>query len=286
MSTNRWTHPLPRLAISCLLLLTISVFAQSTPANSSATRIIIPNETAEGISEANFYPENLLRLALLKTADTDGETYLEYFEESFGRERLRSLLREGNGIDVLWSSSTPQRDKDLLPVKFNIMKGLNEYRVLLIREEDKEKFAKIKTLDELRHLKAGTGVHWSDTLILKTNELPYTTSWAYEPLFKMLAAKRFDYMARGMQEIRHELVANKDLHLTTADTVMLHYHQPIYYYVSPKNPQLADRIMRGLQLAQEDGTFDQLFYSVPEHRLASEDIKNNTRIIFDLKSPE
>lgn len=250
------------------------------------TTIIIPNETANAVSDANFYPENLLKLALKKTEFTDGRATVSYFEGPFGRERLRSLLRQGENIDVLWSSSTPERDLELLPVKFNIMRGLNEYRVLLIREEDKEKFAQIKTLDELRQYRAGTGIHWSDTQILKTNNMPYTTSWAYEPLFKMLAAKRFDYMARGMQEIKHELIAHTDLHLTVADTIMLHYHQPIYFYVSRKNPKLADRIRRGLEMAEGDGTFERLFLSVPEHRDAVEAIKNNKRMIFSLKKAE
>lgn len=257
-----------------------------TATNKKITRIVIPNETANAVSEANFYPENLLKLALQKTELTDGRTSISYFEGPFGRERLRSLLRQGEGIDVLWSSSTPERDLELLPIKFNIMKGLNEYRVLLIRAEDKEKFARIKTLDELRQYRAGTGIHWSDTLILKTNGLPYATSWAYEPLFKMLAAKRFDYMARGMQEIKHELVMHADLNLTVADKVMLHYQQPIYFYVSRKNPKLADRIRRGLEMAEGDGTFNRLFFSIPEHRDAAEAIKNNTRLIFHLKKPE
>lgn len=250
------------------------------------TRIIIPNESANAVSEANYYPENLLKLALQKTEFTDGRATVSYFDGSFGRERLRSLLRQDEGIDVLWSSSTPERDLELLPIKFNIMRGLNEYRVLLIRAEDKEKFAQIKTLDELRKYRAGTGIHWSDTLILKTNDIPYATSWAYEPLFKMLAAKRFDYMARGMQEIKHELVAHADLNLTIADKVMLHYHQPIYFYVSRKNPKLADRILRGLNLAEGDGSFDRLFFSIPEHREATEAIKNNSRLIFNLKRAE
>lgn len=295
MQTNSRTYPLLLLAFCCAFFIEkasaqeASITKQVTNAdtvNSSAeARIIIPNETAQGISEANYYPENLLKLALQKTEDTYGKTSVQYFEEPFGRERLRSLLREGNGIDVLWSSSTPQRDQELLPIKFNILRGLNEYRVLLIREEDKEKFANIKSLDDLRHFKAGTGIHWSDTLILKTNNLPYTTSWAYEPLFKMLAAKRFDYMARGMQEIKHELITHSDLHLTVADKVMLHYHQPIYYYVSPKNPKLAERILKGLEMAQADGSFDRLFYSIPEHRYATDEIQNNTRVIFNLEKP-
>ncbi len=213
-----------------------------------------------------FY-EAALRLALSKTATPDETLEIRYYDTYVGRERLRVLVSKGEP-DIMWSSSTPEREQQLEPVKFNLLKGINEYRYLLIREKDVYKYAGVKTLEDLRQFTVGAGVHWSDTIIFRDNDFKVMTSWSHYSLFRMLAAGRFDFMARAYNEITTELNLYPDYHLAREPHLVLHYPQPIYFFVSKENKALAERLQTGLQLAQLDGSYDKLFFSVPEYRAA------------------
>ena len=171
-----------------------------------------------------------------------------------------------NDLDIMWSSSTPEREEQLEPVRFNLLRGINEYRFLLIRAEDQEKFAQIDNLEQLRQMRAGAGTHWSDAQILRDHGFEVATSWNHGGLFRMLSIKRFDFMARTYNEIQHELATYPEYKLAAENHLLLHYQQPIYYFVRKGNQALAQRIERGLALAQADGSLDELFFSIPDFK--------------------
>ncbi len=274
--------------ILCRQLLLLCVYLCCVRANSaiaSTQYIFIPDAMSHDHIDLNYYPEELLKLVLQKTDATYGRTEIKFYPLIIGRNRARAVLMNKLGLDVIWSSSTHQREEQLLAIKFNLFKGINEYKILLIRNEDQEKFAKVQTLADLRHFKAGTGTHWQDTQVLTFNNIPFVTSWNYEPLFKMLAAKRFDYMVRGSQEISSELVLHPTLPLMAEQTLLLHYKQPLYYFVHKDNTILAERILRGLNLAQADGSLDALLESVPGY-IALDELHSKQRRVFELADPE
>jgi hypothetical protein len=267
-----------------ILLVTYLIIFHS--ANAKAQYITIPQSTSHDNTSGNYYPEELLKLALKKTEMSDGKADVRFFPYITGRERLRAILKNNLGLDVIWSASTKQREEQLLSVKFNLLQGINEYKILLIRSSDQEKFSNVKTLTDLRNFKAGTGTHWQDTQILTLNEMPFVTSWDYEPMFKMLAAKRFDYMIRNATEIWNEVQLHNNLNLMAEKTLLLHYEQNMFYFVRKENTQLADRILRGLNLALADGSLDILLKSVPGNRIALEEIQKKQRIFLELNTSE
>lgn len=261
-----------------LLSTSINLFAQSQ------TLVIPAPEALDSNGRPSDYFESLLKLAFNKTAE-EGEIRFEYFPHRPQKERIRKMLIQQQGVDLIWSSSTPKREEEMLAIKINLLKGINEYRLLLIREEDQVEFDKIKSLDDLKKFRLGTGIHWSDTTIFKQNQFNCFITGDYKNMFSALRRKRFDFMARGIHEIPSEMETYKDLKLATENHLLLHYPQPIYFFVHKSNTKLADRITRGLETALKDGSFDQLFMESPNFRKALEDVNQamDQRLLLQLK---
>jgi hypothetical protein len=233
---------------------------------------------------SRFY-EQVLRLALAKTGTASEQVQFEYHPNFVNRERARRMVKQGV-LDIVWSSSNKKREAELLPVKFNLIRGINEYRLLLIRAVDQPKFDQVKNLTDLQKFKIGSGTHWSDTGVYRFNGLPLVTSFAYESMFRMLGAKRFDYMARSIQEIHSEVEHYGALGLAIEKNLVIHYPQPIYFFVNKNNGALAARIQRGLEIAGTDGSLDELFFATPNFRKAWEDLQQLDRKVIELNVPE
>lgn len=238
----------------------------------------------EPAATGHFYVD-ALRLALSKSAPPGEEIDLQYFNSYVGRERLRLMVAQGN-LDLMWSSSTKEREERLYAIKFNLLKGINEYRFLLIRAEDTEKFAKVDNLEDLRKFNVGGGIHWSDMQIFQANDFHTVTSWQYNSLFKMLAAKRFDFMPRTFSEIITEVEENRDMNFVMEPHIILHYEQPIYFFVAKNNHALARRIQEGLDKAQKDCSLDKLFFSVPHYKATWEYLQRMDKKILHLEHKE
>lgn len=242
-----------------------------------------PLEVTAQTHEIYFY--NLLELALEKTRHTHGPYQLERLKRILTHQRYIAEVSRNDGIiDVTWTMINQEREDKLLPIKISLLRGMNSYRVFLIRKEDQAKFRAIKTREDLKQYTAGSGSVWPDTAILLANGLPVVTSAHYELLFTMLQRKRFDYFPRGVYEVWNEHNAHSDKGFVIEDTLMFHYPAPIYFFVNKNNTQLAERIERGLKIAISDGSFDELFFSTPGFERGYNEINNKNRKIFHLQT--
>jgi ABC-type amino acid transport substrate-binding protein len=199
------------------------------------------------------------------------------------RERLRQMLTDGQ-LDVMWSTTTPEREVQALPVRFNLLKGTNELRFLLVRAADLPRLLPLRTLDALRTLRAGAGTFWSDAQILRANGFAVETTPKFESLFRMLQLGRFDFIPRTREEIDAELLRFADLKLAELPGVALQYRQPLYFFVARDKPQLAERLLRGLTLAAADGSFDTLFMAEPALRAALAQLRGYTGLRLQLRA--
>lgn len=244
-------------------------------------KVITPPLEKSARNHIYYFPE-LLELALSKTEATDGPFQLEYYPRMHTVSRFLAKLRQGNGVNVMWHMQNDEVDQTLLKIPISLLYGLNSHRVFLIRAEDRDKFAAIKTLDQLKTLKAVSGEEWPDTPILRSHGLPVVTAAHYELLFNMLEGRRADYFPRGLYEIWEEQQIHADKGFVIEDSLMLYYDASIYFYVNPQDKALADRIERGLRIAIQDGSFDELFFSVPAFKRGHDEIANQKRRVFDL----
>ena len=253
-------------------------------ADQQLLRIVTP--TLEKSSQSHdIYFLQLLQLILKKTEATDGPFTVDQCKERYtGKRFISELARDDGAINIIWTMNDRKRDQELLPIKISLLKGMNSYRVFLIRKADQEKFHKIHTIKDLSQYSAGLGANWPDTPIMQSNGLSVITSAHYELLFTMLAAKRFDYFPRGVYEPWDELAMHQEKDLVVEDSIMLHYPAPIYFFVNRKDVKLANRIERGLKIAIEDGSFDQLLFSIPAFKKGFEEMRNPSRRLLNLNA--
>lgn len=245
-------------------------------------KIVIP--PIEKTSETHVaYFHDVLELALKKTETSDGPFEISYSTEMTSVNRNLADLKNDVNINVMWTTIDKRREQELLPIRISLLRELNNYRIFLIRDGDQSRFDQVKTLNDLRKLAAGLGSQWPDADVMRNDGFNVVTSPNYASLFKMLVAKRFDYFPRGLYEIWDEAALNKDQGIVIEKTLMLYYQAPFYFFVNKKNTALADRIERGLNIALADGSFDELFLSVPSYKRGMEEQKNSQRKLFLLQ---
>ncbi len=245
-------------------------------------QVRVPSPPPSSKGHSNYFPQ-LLRLALEKTRATDGPFEISHYKHPLSSLRQIAELKKSGAVNLMWDGTNREREAELLAVRISLLRELNDYRVFLIRAEDQGRFRAVRSLDDLRQMRAGAGVNWPSTEILRANGLPVATSITFENLFAMLRVKRFDYMPRGVYEAFYEQRTHASEGIVIEKTIFLHYHVPFYFFVSRDNPALADRIERGLNLALKDGSFDALFNSFPSFKSGLAEIKAKRRRVFELK---
>ena len=263
----------------------------SATAHGNMQSALTPPETQCIVRISDFKPENIamnypmaiLKMALEKTETEFGPCKIE-MRPTGSHSRLLKQVASGS-IDVAWFVSTAEREGALQPIFIPIFQGLHGYRVLIIRQGDEEKFAKIRDLEGLRKLTAGQASDWQSTDILRANNLPVDTSGSPEQLFIMVAAKRFDYFPRAFHEPVNELEQRSQLPLTIEPHLLLHYVVPDYFFVSRTNKALAERISLGFRRGIADGSRDRIRESMLKLKELIQIIKPGKRHLIELKNP-
>lgn len=237
------------LRLSYLLSYLLSAFLFSV----NAQTVVVPK--VQGEKEQILY--DILALALSKSAPS---IRLSTLPEVLNEAQLVSEV-ESESVDVMWSGGDKEKDDRLQAVRIPVLKGLLGHRIFLIREQDKARFATIQTFEDLLEFEAGQGRFWGDTQILKSADIPTVTTIKYKNLFPMLEGGRFDYFPRALHEPFIEAENHKDLDLVVDSNVMLVYPYAMYFYVNKNDKRLHNLIYRGFEMAIEDGSYDELFFS-------------------------
>lgn len=248
----------------------------------AADDIAIRHSHKTDINTEDYYFYHLLELVLLKTKKQWGLARIKELPYRLEDKRLRSGLMQGK-VDVIWSPTSEAFEAQMLPVRVSLLKDLNNYRLLLIRKGEQPVFSKIRSLDDLRKLKGGMSSQWTDARIMEYNRLPLAQVVGYGKLFKMLAAKRFDYFSRGLYQIYSEVNFYPELELQIEQELILSYSNEVFFFVNKNNPELALRLEAGLAIAQRDGSFDQLFNSIPRYQWGMELLKKHQRRVIELE---
>ncbi|MES2823857.1 MAG: hypothetical protein V4732_09665 [Pseudomonadota bacterium] len=280
---NHWVYSCFTFNRLCKLL-SWYVLLVCCGANAEVLQVSISNPQNLNSSDPRYYFEKLLFLALTKTSETDGPFVIRHNYHGNGTERDRAMLIAGIGIDVMWGTVTSERRDTVRVVSANILKDLNNYHILLINSHDQASFDKINSLDELRKLTVGSGLHWTDTKILKANGFNVITTPNYLGLYKMLEARRVDFISRGLHEIGYDFLNFAKDGLVIENNLILKYDMLAKYsfFVKKDNIKLASRIERGLKLAESDGSYDALFNSMSSFKRGMDILASPHRIVIEL----
>ncbi len=225
-------------------------------------RLILPKAKPSSWEQESYY-HDLLRLILERTEAEFGPCEIEQTEHMLTRMRSAALISRDQGVDLLWGTTTIEREALLRPIRIPLLKGLMGHKTFLIHADDQPLFSQVRGLEDLQTLRAGQGADWPDVEIFLRNKIQVVNSANYEALYKMLAAKRFDFFPRGSNQILSELRHNSDKNIVVERDLVLVYPAPLYFFVKKDNEVLARRIETGLRSMMRDGSYDRYFYRHP-----------------------
>lgn len=272
------------LAAICCFGLSLAARAHETP----VTHVVFPRyfsilDTGKGFDWI------VLQAAMEKTSARFGPFTLSPSREPVSVPRmLQELARQDGAINVIARATHRDLETQFQPIRIPIDRGLMGMRLLLVRKADLPRFASVRTLEELRHLSAGQGTGWVDSAVLSAAGISVVESPRPGSLYGMLAAGRFDFFPRAVDEAPREYDVIRKSHTDIAiePTLMLRYPLPRYFFVrrDAEGDRLAERIKTGMEMMVKDGSLAALFH---KHKGALlEQAHIGKRRIIELRNPE
>lgn len=240
----------------------------------------------ESISEDYYLA--IIDAALKATEPTYGPYQLVFTQEQLSSERKHDLLVLGDKVNVDRLVGFPTQKgarEGLIRIGVPVLNGFMGYRILLIRAEDQVRFSSIKTLEELSKLPMGFGKGWEGH-VYKHNGFSVAEPLNMTMLLKMLAGKRYFFVPLSVIEIddHYEIDGKSVENLVPEQTLLIYMPLPVYFYVSPEQPLLADRLTLGLKYLKEKGELDAIFKAHFGERLKR--LRLSGRTLITLSNPD
>lgn len=230
------------------------------------------------------YPLALLRFVL----DKSGVPYRIVFSEVGVTTQARqvALLMQNADINLGWYGTSIELERELVPVRFPIWRGLLGYRVFIINKNSQPLFDKVNTLEDLRRFRGDQGIGWADVQILEHSGLRQDQT-QYDLIFEKLNAGRSDYFSRGITEAFREVdMRRKEFpNLAVERHVLLVYPFDGFFFTNKENPELAQALENGFLKAYADGSFSRFFYSHPIVKAVLEGTRIEGRTRIEIPNP-
>lgn len=264
----------------------LAALAFTLPAISAVdAEVIITNPRNSALDKRFDYPFDVLCQALERTCPQDGDFEVRRYPEGLSRKRALAELELG-AITAFSAPTRKEWEERAIPIRIPVRKGIMGYRLLMIRAADQPAFAKVASVGDLRKFRLGQGLQWSSAAAFRKQGFTVHGSAEYEALFAMLMHDRFDYFPRTLNEVFTEFDLRKEKFpdMRIEDTLAIHMPLPYYFFVTPKRPDLAKRIERGLQAMVEEGSLDKLFFAFHGGHIERARLKG--RRILEIANPD
>ncbi len=279
-----WISGLAWLVL-CLALSKVGV-AEESPATTSKSPLIITHKLPEiNSSERVLHEVEVLQLALDKTLAEYGPYELRGIPPM---NRARTLAALHNNIypnlilQMSYEDNLADQEK-LAYIPFPLDRGALSYRICFMRDDLKPKVSDITRIEQLKQYTFGTGIGWSDTKILRHNQLQVIEANSVVNLFRMTKAGRVDFFCRGPSEYLYERSHESSLGLSSDNQMALYYPLPKFFFTHKDNQPALERIKRGLDIAYRDGSFNKLWRK--RHNQGLEDAQLQKRNLVKMENP-
>jgi len=234
-----------------------------------------------------LYHWEILRTALEKTTAKWGPFRMVPSERMTEQRQTFELMHHTGKLTVMYLSTTPDFERNLVPIHIPVDKNLGGYCVFLIRKGEQPRFDNVASLDDLRKFSYGLGLGWIDVGILRANRFNVVTGSDYDGLFDMLVNKRFDIFLRAAVEVLDEYDQRKARlpELDIEKNIVFYYPLPMYFWF-PKTDEgrrLAARAEEGMRMMIADGTYDRIFDKYQRWKI--ERLRLKERRIFRIDNP-
>lgn len=271
----------PAIRVLCLTLLIATGAAAGTP-------MTYVYDAPESPLDVRYqYHWEILRNALQITEAKWGPFRMVPSELMTETRQAFELRHATSKLTVMYIGTTPEFEKDLVPIHIPVDKNLGGYCVFLIRKQDQHRFDHVRSLADLREVSFGLGLGWIDVGILRASGLRVVTGSSYDGLFEMLIQKRFDVFLRSATEVLDEYESRKgnlpDLHIE--DSILFYYPLPMYFWFSKtaEGRKLAARAEEGMRMMIADGSYDRIFDRYQRRKIKLLDLKH--RRVISIPNP-
>lgn len=262
----------------CCPQLTFAASIENTP--TSVQKVLhYPNSLSYDARNEVSVQERFILALLTKAITTMGEKYeLRPSVQTMVQSRALRELNDGQGVDIVWTMTSLEREAQYLPVRIPLLKGLSGWRLLLVKKSMATRLADT----DLSRIFLVQGHDWPDTRILQSNNLRVVTSSSYDSLFEMLEHDRAVAFPRSVVEIGFEQRKRADW-LTIEPSVILHYPTALYFFLSIDSTELAGELEMALNKLIASGDFDLLFHQYFDELLQQAAIAD--RKVIELQNP-
>lgn len=230
------------------------------------------------------YEREILDAALAAT-NAKGPYSIEESRTDYPLAEDEASVFRSKGFDLFGTVAGNQKlageQKILVPLP--LMKGILGYRILIVRKADAQKFAAIKSADELKKLRMGIPATWADAGLFRHNGYPVVEKGSFDDVFQRLENNEFDYVTFGANEVNSVFTgrAAKSGKLMIEPSLLVYYPFPLVFYVNPQQPALADRITEGVKTISTNGELDKIFNRYYGEVLGQLKLATRTRIILE-----
>jgi len=246
----------------------------------SVTRVVYPApESPRDTRHADLV--EMVETALRRTEPTYGPFQFGPSGLLMNESRALVELARGGSVNIAWSSTSEDRERDLLPIRIPLRKGIMGYRIALVDRRRRDAFRQVRTLEDLRGLGIIQGRGWGDVAIYEANGCKVSVG-EYEGLFAMVTSGRGDLFFRGINEIFPELeaVGRDNPDLAVEEHLLVYYPWPFYCFFNRADRALADRITAGLRIMMKDGSFDRIFQKYSGRGIRLAHLENRHMIVL------
>lgn len=267
------------------LFLFSGVTLASSPVPEKSAPVAIKFWNGNKTTSRQQYEREILDAVLNATESTKGPYRIEESRADYPRAEDEASVFRSKGFDIFGTVAGNQKlaneQKILIPT--SLMKGILGYRILIIRSADAQKFAAIKSADELKKLRMGIPATWADAGLFRHNGYPVVEKGSFDDLFQRLENNEFDYVTFGANEVTgvfNERAA-KSGKLMIEPALLVYYPFPLVFYVNPQQQALAERVTDGLRTITANGELDNIFNRYYGDLLAQLNLAKRTRITLE-----
>ncbi len=232
------------------------------------------------------YELKLLDAALAASRQKYGDYHISEDVTELSASQESAVFRAHQADVFVTVAGNPKlKNEQKIIVTHPLMKGLLGYRLLIVRQQDLNKFAAIQNAASFKQLSMGIPQGWADADLFRHNGYAVVEGGTYATLFDSLAAKKFDYVALGANEIETAFKNRAETYkaFSIEPSKLLYYPFALVFYVNPNRPELATRLRDGLHVIEQSGEAERLF------KEATGDIINRLHLlerkIFRLENP-
>ena len=224
--------------------------------------IVIKVPVKSEYGQRHEFPLSILKFIL----DKSGVEYSIKFSDKGITTQARDIVRikSNQDINLGWYGTSDKLERDLVPIRFPIWRGLLGYRIFIIHRDNQEMFDKVRSLEDLQEFQGDQGIGWSDIKILEDSGLRQDET-KYDLIFRKIARKRSEYFSRSIHEAFSEVEVRKADYprLAVEKNILLVYPAASFFFTNKENEELAMALEEGFKRSYEDGSFERFFYNHP-----------------------